>query len=90
MREGVVILPAAERVKLIAGAKQALHHDGIRSCRGHIRRVLTEELEEACRVGRGLYWGYHHFACYPIHAQLITLFSFRSTFTAQLTLLTRG
>ena len=54
MREGVVILPAAERVKLIAGAKQALHHDGIRSCRGHIRRVLAEELEEACRVGRGL------------------------------------
>ena len=54
MREGVVILPAAERVKLIAGAKQALHHDSIRSCRRHIRRVLAEELEEACRVGGGL------------------------------------
>ena len=54
MREGVVILPAAERVKLIAGAEEALHHDGIRCCRRHIRRVLAKELEKPCRVGRGL------------------------------------
>ena len=54
MREGVVLLPAAERVKFIAGAKKTLHHDRVRRCRRHIRRVLTEELEEPCRVGGGL------------------------------------
>ena len=30
MREGVVLLPAAERVKFIAGAKKTLHHDRVR------------------------------------------------------------
>ena len=60
MREWVVILPAAERVKLIASAKKALHHDSIGCRRRHIRRVLAEELEEPCRVGRGL-GGYYHF-----------------------------
>jgi hypothetical protein len=50
MREGVVILPAAERVKLIASAKEALHHDSIGCRRRHIRRVLAEELEEPFAV----------------------------------------
>ena len=54
MREGVVILPASERVKLISSAKEPLHHDSIGRRRRHICRVLPEELEEPCRVGRGL------------------------------------
>ena len=54
MREGVVLLPAAERVKFIAGAKETLHHDRVRRRRRHIRRVLSKELEEPCRVGGGL------------------------------------
>ena len=72
MREWVVILPAAERVKLIASAKETLHHDSIGCCRRYIRRVLAKELEKPCRVGRGLG---DIITClvYPIHAQLLIL-----------------
>jgi len=54
VRHGVIILPRPERMELVASTQKALHHDGVRRGRAHVRRVLAEELHQAC------YWEQVH------------------------------
>ena len=44
VRHRVVVLARAERVELVAGAEQPLHHDGVG--RGGVCGVLAEELHQ--------------------------------------------
>ena len=46
--QGIVVLPGAQGVKLVAGAEQPLHHDGVG--RGGVGVVLTEELHQSWMV----------------------------------------
>jgi len=54
VRHGVIILSRPKRMELVASTKKALHHDGVRGGRAHVRRVLAEELHQAC------YWEQVH------------------------------
>lgn len=46
--QGIVVLPGAERVELVASAEQPLHHDGVG--RGRVGVVLAQELHQSWRV----------------------------------------
>ncbi len=55
--KGIVVFSGAEGVELVAGAKEALHHDSVGGRRAHV--VLTQELQQVlvvvpCTPRRGL------------------------------------
>ena len=46
--QGIIVLSGAQRVKLVAGSEQPLHHDGVG--RGRVGVVLAQELHQSWRV----------------------------------------
>jgi len=46
--EGIVVFSRAERVELIAGAEETLHHHGVGGRRAHV--ILTQELKQVLVV----------------------------------------
>jgi hypothetical protein len=46
--KGIVVFSGAERMELVAGAEEALHHDSVGRGRAHV--VLTQELQQVLVV----------------------------------------
>ena len=46
--QGIIVLPRAQRMKLVAGSEEPLHHDGVG--RGRVGVVLAQELHQSWRV----------------------------------------